>query len=521
MRNPLAVARRVATGPKVRAGYAAASFTRLTGDWFASALSADQELKGSLRTLRGRSRELERDNPHWAGLIAQLKNEIVGWAEDGIGMDATNKAADGTLLTALNQQLENAFERWGEPETCSADGQNSWGEMQRLVLGTAARDGECFGRRLRGFNNPYGYSVQLIDADLVDEMLNILPTTGQNEIRMGVEIDRWGRPVAYWVWTRAIGEGQRERVRIPADQMFHVFLQLRPGQTRGVPWGTPAMLTNRLLDKYTEAEVTQAIIAASAGGFFVTKGQDNIEASPLLQVQSTDKVNPDKIVMDAEPGLARALPIGMEFQEWDPTHPNANYAGFKKAILATIGRAVSAFGPLSYPGASGDLEGVNFSSGKMGLHGDRDGYRAAARWLTTRLHRIVYRDWVAQAQLAGAIRLPSFTAADWTACRWEYRGWAPLQSLEEIQAAEYRVKLGVDNRRRIAAEAGIDLDDNFEALELEQQEAKQRGIDVSGADKKLGVVPPPEDGSSGFPPKNTNGNGAKGHRVDPALLGAL
>ena len=44
--------------------YQGAQVSRLTSSWVAAATSADAEIKGSIKLLRQRSRELVRDNSH-------------------------------------------------------------------------------------------------------------------------------------------------------------------------------------------------------------------------------------------------------------------------------------------------------------------------------------------------------------------------------------------------------------------------------------------------------------------------
>jgi capsid protein len=38
-------------------------------------------------------------------------------------------------------------------------------------------------------------------------------------------------------------------VRVPADQVLHVFHPIAKGQIRGAPWVAPAMVRLRLLDQ--------------------------------------------------------------------------------------------------------------------------------------------------------------------------------------------------------------------------------------------------------------------------------
>ena len=462
--------------------YAGAQYTRLTENWYAAVLSADRELKNSLRTLRSRSRQLVRDNPHFAGFVADLKTNIIGWESDGIGIQARNKKADGTFDDAVNEAIEEAFCEWGFPETCSADGQDSWGDLQRHAVGLLVMDGEILLRRLPGFDNPYSYALQLLDADQLDETYSLAASPGQNEIRMGVEVDQYGRPTAYWLWSRHPNDlvANRTRIRVPAEEIIHIFVRLRPGQSRGIPWFTPVLLPMHMLDGYTEAEVVQSRLAASGGGFFETVGAENIEAAPVLKADAEGATVADRLTMESEPGLARALPPGMTFKPWDPTHPNGNFAGFQKAMLRTIARGCNPFGTTSYSTFSGDLEAVNYSSIRAGIISERDAFRVFQRFLTTRLHRLVYRDVLRYGALTGAVPVPGFNSAKYTACTYEYRGWQWVDPVKEMEAATGEVRLGVQSRQNICAERGRDFEDMVEQLAEEQRIAKAAGVDISG-----------------------------------------
>src|ERR1700735_2011959 len=59
---------------------------RLTMDWIASILSADQEIKGNMRLLRARARELSRNNPVAKSYLKLLVANVLG--EKGIGYKA-------------------------------------------------------------------------------------------------------------------------------------------------------------------------------------------------------------------------------------------------------------------------------------------------------------------------------------------------------------------------------------------------------------------------------------------------
>lgn len=108
--------------PVMRAAYRGASTTRLTNDWYPSALSADQEIKASGRLLRVRSRQLCRDNPHAAGFLMTLRDNVIGTDQCGIGLQARNPQPGGPGFDrGLNEEIERAFEAWGVPEICTVE----------------------------------------------------------------------------------------------------------------------------------------------------------------------------------------------------------------------------------------------------------------------------------------------------------------------------------------------------------------------------------------------------------------
>jgi capsid protein len=55
-------------------------------------------------------------------------------------------------------------------------------------------------------------------------------------------------------------------VRVPAEQVCHVFHPIAEGQLRGVPWVAPAMVRLWLLDQYDDAELDRKKVAAMFAG---------------------------------------------------------------------------------------------------------------------------------------------------------------------------------------------------------------------------------------------------------------
>ena len=81
--------------------------------------------------------------------------------------------------------------------------------------------------------------LAVVEADFLDETFNIPELPNGNRIVMGVELDPDDRPVAYHLWKQHPGDAafwyiRRERVRIPAEEISHIYMSERSSQARGV-----------------------------------------------------------------------------------------------------------------------------------------------------------------------------------------------------------------------------------------------------------------------------------------------
>jgi lambda family phage portal protein len=439
---------------------------RLLSSFFAPSLSANQEVELALRTLRNRARALVQNNGYAEGVVSECVSNIIGPVGIQLRAQTRTLGADRPLHTPTNDAIEAAWARWNVPEYASADGHDAWTDIEGLIVRTLVIDGELFYREVRGeADNPFGYSIELVDADLVDETYNRRAAAGQNEIRMGVELGARGRPVAYHVWSRHPGEGPRERLRIPATEMHHVFRRLRPGQVRGVTWFAPVLATHAMLAFYEEAEVTAARWAAAKLGIW--------EAGPDADV---DESAPKEVPLDAPPGSILEGPVGYKFNTFDPQHPNAAFKDFVDTLLRGIARGLG----VSYLTLTGDVAAANYSSMRAGLLPEREMWRALQQWIIRTVHRRVYRGWLEMALLSGALRLDSRLASTYDDVVWMPRGWKWVDPLKDAQAAQILIGLGLESRTRLTSEQGDDFEQIIDERAAEEAYADAEDVDISG-----------------------------------------
>lgn len=123
---------------------------------------------------------------------------------------------------------------------------------------------------MRGYNNPYGFALQFIEADHLDETFN-REIRNDGRIEMSVEMDRFRKPTAYHLLVKAPNGGYlqpgNERIRVPASEIIHGYVVNRPAQVRGIPWAVSAMSRLHMLGAYEESELVAARVASAKMGF--------------------------------------------------------------------------------------------------------------------------------------------------------------------------------------------------------------------------------------------------------------
>jgi len=476
LRQRIATAVRAIFGLGISGGagtpvFAGGQLSRLTSDWVTTPLSPDRELAGDLSRLRARARALVRDTPYGAQFLRLLADNVIGPA--GIALQGRVKTARGEFNRAVNDEIERGWREWSRPRYASADGRLSWAEIQRLAVQTLAQDGECYIRKIRDADSPFGFALQFLDADQLDETVMRKASDGVPEIRMGIEVNQWGRPQAYYFWRRhpdgGFGAGGNDRVRIPAEEIIALAVPTRVGQIRGYSWFAPVILQLRMLEGYQEAEVTAARVAAAKMGA--------ITVDP--EAYAGDLGTPpdhEPLQMPAEPGSWQELPPGHTLTMFDPQHPTTAYRDFVKGVLHGIAAGMGA----SYASLSSDLEGTSYASGRTGLLQERDHWRAIQRYVVDHLCWPVYAEWLEQTLLAGGLKLDGRVKPEqYQEIEWQPRGWAWVDPKNDVEAAVLAIQHGMDSRTHVMGESGRDVEETFAALDRESQLAKEYGVEIT------------------------------------------
>ena len=181
------------------------------------------------------------------------------------------------LNTRVNSAIEREFALWSRAESCHTGGALCLSDLERLAVGQVFEAGEIFIRkhRSRFGDSRVPLALEIIESERVADDLSVpAPALPGAEIRMGVEVDEFGRALAYWMRERTPGElrysggtTSNQLVRVPASEIVHLRIIDRWPQTRGEPWMHTVVRKLNDMDSYTEAEIIAARAAASYMGF--------------------------------------------------------------------------------------------------------------------------------------------------------------------------------------------------------------------------------------------------------------
>lgn len=473
-------------------GFHAAQMTHLTASWATSGLSADAELRNDLPAMRARCRSLANDNDYMRNFLRMVGTNVVG--HKGFSQQLRIQDPSGQPDQLANNAIEQAFARWSKRGTCDVTGKLSFATLQRLAVRTVARDGEALVRKVRDTGlNGFGFGLQIIAIDRLDTTLNQHAANG-NVIRMGVELNSYGRAVAYHLLTSHPGDGvyraqsgQRYE-RVPAEDIVHLFIQEDPEQTRGIPWAVSAMTRLNHLGAFEEAAVIASRIGASKMGWY-----KRADGSPLAGLPGAQQGVQGDFLQEAIPGEFGVLPDGYDFVGFNPDYPHQNYGPFTSACL----RGVTAGFGVSYHSLTNDLEGANYSSLRAGTIAEREEWKTLQCWFAEALLENVFEDWLRMSLLLGAIRLPNGTALPaskfdkFNAVEWQGRRWPWTDPVKDMQAHVLAIDNNLSTRRKVMAEQGEDFADIAAQLALEKELLEELGLAAQAA--KQPPADPPDD----------------------------
>lgn len=295
-----------------------------------------------------------------------------------------------------------------------------------------------------------------------------------NLIRSGIEFGPNGRPVAYSILPQNPSDpwlpltNLYQPVRVPADDIVHMFRPLVAGQARGLSWLAPVVTTLKELDAYRDAALTRAKTAALLSGFI----RDTNDNAGGLAAGAT--VADGAADVSFEPGTISALPPGADIVFSTPPKDDT-FSAFcvdhLKAVAAGIG--------VQYSQLSADLREANYSSMRAGLiEARRSVEQLQHTIIVPQFLRPVWQRFIKLAVLSGALDAPDYftdptpyLAADWFPPAWDW-----VDPVKDVQATLAAVNGGIKSRTQAIAEEGYDAEELDAEIAADDARAKALGL---------------------------------------------
>ena len=474
--------------PMRRRSYAAAENMARYNDFKVSSGSADAELQLGLTKLRGKARALDRNSSAMVRFLKLLEINVVGTA--GFQFKCRVRKQDGTMDNSLNERVEMAWWKWCQRPTC--DGQMTMVDFLVQMAITHARDGEFLFEIVRDPRFPDGIALNPLEADMLDENLNYGFLPNGNQIKMGVEIDPYGKPVAYHMLTVHPGDSswnqrtEKDRWRrVPAERIVHIYQRRRPGQTRGQPIASAVVNPIKMLDGYREAETMGRRLMAAQGGFIETEMGAASTIDALADGRETEDEDSD-LIMNVEPGVIRSLKQGQKFKEFNPGGQVSDYQQFegqiKKDIASGLGISVMSHGM--------ETSGISYSSGRTVTIEDRDFYKSQQRFLIDNGMEKIFAAWAMSHSVS---EVPSFPPSrmqavmDWHSFRG--RGWDWVDPAKDIKANVEALRTRQTSLSAVAASRGIDIRDLLTEIAEDEAMLKEFNLTLTTDPPKPKVTP--------------------------------
>lgn len=499
--SPVRALERVQTRAKlmmVDAALAGANFDALAGDggnaasaqggsrwWNPFPRDARSDTLPQLGTERGKSRELARTSPIACGAINTNVDRVVG---TGLALSAQpNRYVLGWSVeqaTAWKRRTQAEFSLWADSAECDQAQTLNFYEQQGLVLRAKLESGDCFtllpdGQRTA--SQPYALRLQLLEADRVGNPFGQIDTAN---MAAGVRFGPNGAPSAYHVYTRHPGAGYQAGKTMFEGQwvdrlgqsgrkrILHHFSKLRPDMPRGVPYLAPIVECIKQISRYTNAEISAAVISAYFTVFIESEGGN---PAPVFQgEQGADTPGGDiSLGMGAVVGLAK----GEKASFANPNRPNPNFEPFILGVISQIGMALGIPRELLIKQFN-----ASYSASKAALLDAGIYFRGVRTWLARSFCQPVYETWMAEAVATGRISAPGFFTDPmmrwaYTRANWPGDSMGSINPKDEVAAYTAAIDARLMTHERAEWELfGSDYSDSFDQKKAEHEQLAQAGM---------------------------------------------
>ena len=333
-------------------GRAPAVSADFNGSKFAGGFGETKLFSMDYWSLRERSAQLFTENLYARGLINRLvTNEINTGLTPECAPDEEIIGLEPDSLDEWTEDVENRFLVWASDESmCDYKGRHNFGELQSLARFEALISGDVL-VVIRSKPRSITPSVQLIRSACVQTPLGGARLAKGHEIKHGVELDKEGRAVAYWVQQKNGTESKRLAAYGTSSKRRVAWLLFgsnkRLDAVRGEPLLSIVLQSLKEIDRYRDSTQRKAVIN-SILAMFIKKNEEKMGTRPIsagavrrssVEVNSGggDEAPREWNMNDYVPGMViEELQVGEEPVLKGGEGTDTNFRDFEQAIISAV-----------------------------------------------------------------------------------------------------------------------------------------------------------------------------------------
>lgn len=492
-------------------GDAGASYAKKALKGFIAASGSPREdIDAHNYTLRQRARMLYMAAPVATSAIKTNRTNVIGC---GLQLKSRiNRVKLGLTPEQAKEwqrKTEEEFELWAaNKRNCDAIGVNNFYTAQQLALASCLLSGDMIvllKHEDPTVLNPYGLRFHMIEADRVSTPTAMTAgssffanmTQGEtkegNRIYDGIEVDKNGRIIAYWIrntypfqqtadkteWKRVLATG--EETGLP--NVLHVMETERPEQYRGVSYLAQVIEPLLQMRRYTDSELTAAVVESFFTAFIKTEADPNENPYNEVGGDGTEQVSDDPSEYEMGPGQINIMKPGEDVVFGDPKRPAGGFDGFVVAICKQIGAALEIPADLLLKSFN-----ASYSASRAALLEAWKAFKMRREWFADDFCRPLYEVWMAEAVARGRIIAPGFFSdpairAAWLGSEWIGPTQGQLDPVKEITAEQLACENGFSTREQSTIRLnGGSFEANAEQLVDENARLAQANAGVPAKD---------------------------------------
>lgn len=487
--------------------------------WSPQRGSADDAIIGEKPLIDARLHDQGRNDAYVAGGASIHKDGIVG-SQFLVNSKPETKILlgkeDDVWEREFQEEVETKFTLMAESPDAWLDAsrKNTVTEMVRLAVGTFTAGGEVVATAewLQGSDRPFKTAIQMLESDrLCDPEDRILPNgllEGGPRVRGGIERDKYGAPVAYFLRrahpTDYLHPDHNKWRRVSRAKPWgrslvcHIFEQTRAEQSRGVSSMVASLKEMRMTKNFREIVLQNAVVNATYAASIESDLPPDVAFASIGGSNEVPEAAAAwmKAIQDYAGGAKNLTMGGVKIPHLFPgtklqLRPAGQGGPLGTDFEASLLRYIAASLGVSYEQLSRDYTQTNYSSARAAMVETWKFMQARKKLVADRFATWIYRLWFEEAVNRNQIEALKFSRAPrfyeginreaLMACEWIGAGRGQIDELKETKAAIEKIEAGLSTKEiEIARLHGGDWRKVARQLAREQALDETLGISMTG-----------------------------------------